>query len=138
MLAQALALSTALPEPVVSLVLALSLALSEPVLSLLLLWPVTLRPHFTISSSSLYHLEGKIAENPNFSETQNNSLLIPALAPDNPDQSTSVMESLSVDGSCTGGLILCEGWMQARDDHISQTNIEPVHYYHIGAPEHIG
>ena len=27
-----------------------------------------------------------------------------------------------------GELILCEGLVQAREDHISQTNIEPVHY----------
>ena len=30
------------------------------------------------------------------------------------------------------------GLMRARDDHILQTNIEPVCCYHIGASEHIG
>ena len=27
---------------------------------------------------------------------------------------------------------------QARDDHISQTYIEPVYCHHIGSPKHIG
>ena len=30
--------------------------------------------------------------------------------------------------------MLCEGLVQAQDDHISQTNIEPVSYYRIGVP----
>ena len=30
------------------------------------------------------------------------------------------------------------GSVQARDVSISQTNIEPVYYNHIGAPEHMG
>ena len=47
-------------------------------------------------------------------------------------------ESLREDGSYRGGLMLCEGLVQARDEHMSQTNIAPVHYYHIGVPEHIG
>ena len=34
--------------------------------------------------------------------------------------------------------MLWVGSMRAREDHISQTNIESVYYYHIGAPEHIG
>ena len=34
--------------------------------------------------------------------------------------------------------MLCEGLMQARDEHMSQTNVEPVHYYHIGVPRHVG
>ena len=30
--------------------------------------------------------------------------------------------------------MLCKGLMQARDDHISQKNIQPVHYFYIGVP----
>ena len=46
------------------------------------------------------------------------------------------MKSLSVDRSYTGELILCVKLMQDRNEFISQTNIEPVYYYHIGTPEH--
>ena len=48
---------------------------------------------------------------------------------------TSVLESLTVDGSYTGGLMLCEGLVQARNKCTSQTNIEPVYLYQIGAPD---
>ena len=35
--------------------------------------------------------------------------------------------------------MLCEGLVQARDEHISQTNIEPTVYYYVtGAPELMG
>ena len=34
------------------------------------------------------------------------------------------MESLRGDGSYTGRLMLCEGLVKARDEHISQTNTE--------------
>ena len=34
--------------------------------------------------------------------------------------------------------MLCEGLVQARDEHISQANIEQVYYYFIGVPGHIG
>ena len=33
--------------------------------------------------------------------------------------------------------MLCVGLTQARDEHISQTKIEPLYHYHIRAPEHI-
>ena len=50
----------------------------------------------------------------------------------------SVMGSLWEDGSYTGELMLCVGLVsQARDEHMSQTNIEPVCYHHIGAPRHM-
>ena len=48
-----------------------------------------------------------------------------------------MMESLREDGSFTGGLMLCEGLVQAREEHILQTNIEPVYYFHIGVPGYI-
>ena len=47
------------------------------------------------------------------------------------------MESLSVDRSYTEGLMLWVESLQARDNHISQTNIEPVCYYHVDAPYNI-
>ena len=34
--------------------------------------------------------------------------------------------------------MLCVGLvLQARDEHISQSNIEPVYYYHIGVPRYM-
>ena len=68
-----------------------------------------------------------LPETPNSSK-QNNSLLITALAPDDSDRCTCVLKILRKDGSNTGELMLCE----ARDDHISQTNIEHVCYHLIG------
>ena len=53
------------------------------------------------------------------------------------DGSITVMESLREDGSFTGGLMLCEGLVQAREEYILQTNIEPVYYFHIGVPGYI-
>ena len=51
----------------------------------------------------------------------------------------SLLESLSVDRSYTVvGLMLFVGLMHGRDECISQTNIEPIYYYPIGAPQHIG
>ena len=47
------------------------------------------------------------------------------------------MKSLSVDRSYTGLLMLCVGLMQAQDEHIPQTNKEPVYYYYIGVPEYM-
>ena len=46
-----------------------------------------------------------------------------------------MMESLREDGIFTERLMLCEGLVQARDEHISQTNINPECYYIIGASE---
>ena len=40
-------------------------------------------------------------------------------------------KSLGEDGSYTKGLMLCEGMVQARDDHTPQTNIEPILYYYL-------
>ena len=34
--------------------------------------------------------------------------------------------------------MLGEGLVHARDEHISQSKIEPVYYYHIGIPRYIG
>ena len=49
-----------------------------------------------------------------------------------------MMESLRKDESYTGGLYAMREFVQqARDEHISQTNIEPVYCYHIGVPGHI-
>ena len=119
------------------LVLALSLVLSGPVLSLLLFWgQVILLPHSIISSKALLYWLN--IQNPIFSRIQNKSILIVALAPENTDTAPQVMGRLSVDISYTGGLMLRVGLMRARDDHILQTNIEPVCCYHIGASEHIG
>ena len=47
------------------------------------------------------------------------------------------MERLREDGSYTGELTLCEELVQARDERISHTSIEPVYYYHIGVPRHL-
>ena len=51
---------------------------------------------------------------------------------------TGVMKSLGVDGYYTGGLVLYEGLVRARDEHKSQTNVEPVYYYQMSAPELMG
>ena len=50
---------------------------------------------------------------------------------------SNIMKSLSVDRSYTGGLMLCVKFMQARDEHLSQTNIELAYYYHVGALKQI-
>ena len=97
---------------------------------------MTLLPHSIISSKALLYWLN--IQNPNFSKTQNKSILIVALAPENTDTAPQVMGRLSVDISYTGGLMLRVGLMRARDDNILQTNIEPVCCYHIGASEHIG
>ena len=51
---------------------------------------------------------------------------------------TSVLESLWVDGSYTGELMLCEGLVQARREHMSQRSIKPVYYYSILVTHIIG
>ena len=38
------------------------------------------------------------------------------------------MESLREDTSYMGELMVCEGLLQARHKHMSQTNIEPVYF----------
>ena len=45
-----------------------------------------------------------------------------------------LMENLSVDRSYTGGVMQLVGLMEARYEHIPQTNMESVNYYHIDAP----
>ena len=78
-----------------------------------------------------------LAETSN-SKTQNSSLLIDTLAPDNYNQSINVMTRPGENGSYTGEFMLCERLVQARDKHISQTNIETVYYYFMRAPEPMG
>ena len=48
-----------------------------------------------------------------------------------------MMESVSIDTSYTGRVVLCVGLIQAQNDHIPQTNTELVYYYHIDAPQDI-
>ena len=100
-LAQALALSLALSGPVVSQVLTLSLALPRPVMSFLLfLSRLLFASYLNFSKVLLYWLN---SQNPKYSRTQNNSLLIAALVANNPDQSSSVMEIFSADRFYAGG-----------------------------------
>ena len=65
-----------------------------------LLGQLNLRPYSDISIKALpFWLN---SQKPKFSKTQDSSLLIAALAPNNPSTSTSVMESLSIVKSDTG------------------------------------
>ena len=110
------ALSLALSTGIGSGAGALSSALWTGGISPALLGYETLRPH---SNSSFKYLLYWL--NPELQIFQNKKQLIVALAFDNLGTTLQVVVCCKV--SYTGGLVLCVGSLQARDDYITQTNI---------------